>query len=274
MRGDWHRLSPDWWPTLAEQRAATVVGRADCFIHILLGNVQYDGLGYRSPPYHEPLPQPRPKPKPRPWVVPQPPLPQTRVLLVPVVAVWAKTETLMRCARCGALVVWFSLPSGSWYPFDVFPFVTTEELDLRLIGYRDIQTLHLLTCPANGYSKRREAAMKTLRPELKPGDGTIRCMQGGTAYFMIYQAIQTQPGLIHGKLNSGQGEYCAIGSYFLINKTTLSWELIDEVAAVNDSMPGLTPRQRKTRVLQWLRWKLTTLGLSGRSVAPPPKSKK
>ena len=92
-------------------------------------------------------------------------------------------------------------------------------------------------------------------------DAQVRCVSGGTAYLMILNAVRGQHGLIHGKLHCA-GEHCAIGSYFAINpRGSLPYAVIDEVAAVNDSAPGLTKRQRKQMVLRWLRWKLQTLGM-------------
>lgn len=89
-------------------------------------------------------------------------------------------------------------------------------------------------------------------------------MQNGTAYLMILNAVEQQRGLIHGKLETPKGEYCAIGSYFHVNsQTCLVDALIDEVAAVNDSMPTLTPAVRKKRMVQWLKWKLAALGMPG-----------
>lgn len=72
-----------------------------------------------------------------------------------------------------------------------------------------------------------------------------------------------QPGLVHGKLHD-HGEHCAIGSYFDINDgTSLPEPLIDEVAAVNDSVPHLSNLQRRAHVRRWLRWKLASLGMPG-----------
>lgn len=89
-------------------------------------------------------------------------------------------------------------------------------------------------------------------------------MRNGTAYLMILSAVEQQSGLLHGKLETPKGEYCAIGSYFHINKqTSLPDALIDEVAAVNDSMPKLTPAQRRKRMMRWLKWKLAALGMPG-----------
>lgn len=80
---------------------------------------------------------------------------------------------------------------------------------------------------------------------------------------MILNAVEQQQGLIHGKLEV-KGEYRAIGSYFEVNeRTCLPDSLIDEVAAVNDSMPTLTPIQRKVRMVRWLKWKLADLGMAG-----------
>lgn len=105
--------------------------------------------------------------------------------------------------------------------------------------------------------------MSKLRPTLVSGDGSSPCMRNGTAYLMILNAVETRKGLIHGELEA-RGEYCSIGSYFHINKgTSLPTALVDEVAAVNDSMPTLTPPQRKKRMIQWLKWKLADLGMCG-----------
>ena len=65
------------------------------------------------------------------------------------------------------------------------------------------------------------------------------------------------------------GEHCAIGSYFALDKhVALPMDLIDEVAAINDSMPTLTEKQRKREMLRWLRWKLTALGMTGFHTGP------
>lgn len=105
--------------------------------------------------------------------------------------------------------------------------------------------------------------MSKLRPTLKDADPTTPCMRNGTAYLMILNAVESRKGLIHGELEI-RGEYCAIGSYFHTNnRVALPSDLIDEVAAVNDSMPQLTPIQRKKRMMRWLKWKLTEVGMRG-----------
>lgn len=105
--------------------------------------------------------------------------------------------------------------------------------------------------------------MTQLRQELITAKGDEVCPSGGTAYLMILNAVKMQSGLLHGKLEE-QHEYCAIGSYFHVNKrTALTSTLIDEVAAFNDSMPAVTPRQRKLAVIRWLKWKLAREGMPG-----------
>lgn len=101
-----------------------------------------------------------------------------------------------------------------------------------------------------------------LRPETIVSDGTNYTPKNGTAYLMIYNAVQSKKKLIAGQLHK-QGESCAIGSFWDVNpKCALGWTLIDEIAAVNDSFLG-TPRQRRTVVLRWLRWKLAQCGMPG-----------
>lgn len=105
--------------------------------------------------------------------------------------------------------------------------------------------------------------MSKMRPELQNANADTYSPKGGTAYLMIFNAVQSKDGLIHGHLHEG-GASCAIGAYFDINDhTALSSAIIDEVATVNDSAPTLTPKQRKRMVTRWLRWKLQQLGMSG-----------
>ena len=105
--------------------------------------------------------------------------------------------------------------------------------------------------------------MSKLRPTLTNVAPGTPCMRNGTAYLMILNAVEQERGLIHGQLEA-KGNYCAIGSYFHINDhTCLPADLVDEVAAVNDSMPKLTSIQRKKRMMQWLKWKLADFGVSG-----------
>lgn len=103
--------------------------------------------------------------------------------------------------------------------------------------------------------------MTTLRPECKTSAPGTPCPKNGTAYLMILNAVKTKDGLIHGRLHYA-GRSCAIGSFFDVNdKMALPADIIDEVAAVNDSAPNGTPKQRKLMVAKWLRWKLKQLGM-------------
>jgi len=115
--------------------------------------------------------------------------------------------------------------------------------------------------------------MSKMRPELGRGDPGDPCPTNGTAYLMILNAVESRRGLIAGRLEA-QGEYCAIGSYFHVNRgTALPTNIIDEVAMVNDSFVNATPRQRHTRMRQWLRWKLACLGMPGFEKAKPVDTK-
>ncbi len=106
--------------------------------------------------------------------------------------------------------------------------------------------------------------MSRLRPETRAADPKEPCLKNGSAYFAIYNAVREQRGLIHGHLDNVLGEHCAIGSYFALPKhVCLPMDLIDEVAAVNDSMPTVSKPRRRLQMLRWLRWKLGTLGMPG-----------
>jgi len=105
--------------------------------------------------------------------------------------------------------------------------------------------------------------MSKLRPELGNNWKGEPVMRNGTAYLLIYRAVKDSKGLIHGRLNDGRGEHCAIGHYFNRHyNTALPESLIDEVAAVNDSMPGKTNNGRRLGVLRYLRWKLGMAGIA------------
>lgn len=112
---------------------------------------------------------------------------------------------------------------------------------------------------------------------LRPGEVTDApdryAPKGADAYYAIYGAVQSEAGLIHGRLDY-RGAHCAIGCYFEHTKQALSYHLIDEVATINDSVPHLTKKQRRTFVLRWLKWKLTLAGMPGfRTTDPPRKAK-
>lgn len=117
--------------------------------------------------------------------------------------------------------------------------------------------------------------MSTLRPEAGRAAHGSYCPTNGTAYLMVYQAVQAKDRLVHGKLHA-LGESCAIGSFWDINpRVSLYESFIDEVAAVNDSVPHYSGSQRKQYVTRWLKWKLAELGMPGFALSKcqPPKKR-
>ena len=107
--------------------------------------------------------------------------------------------------------------------------------------------------------------MSRMRKELTAAAKTTTTPTDLTAYLLILRAVEGQRGLIHGHLHKA-GASCAIGSFFDLHggKLALPTTLVDEVAAVNDAAPHLSPPARKRHMVEWLRWKLGTLGY-----APP-----
>jgi len=101
--------------------------------------------------------------------------------------------------------------------------------------------------------------MSTLRPEC--GNSTAPALPDTAALFLIRDSVAKRRSLIHGRLRDGRGGTCAIGAFWADNpKATLHSSLIDEVAAVNDSVPpNATPHQRWKKVNEWLRWRIKTL---------------
>jgi len=103
--------------------------------------------------------------------------------------------------------------------------------------------------------------MSKLRPECQTYTGNERALPDDTALFLIRQSVARRRSLIYGRLHDGRGEHCAIGAFWADNpKAVLNSSLIDEVAAVNDSVPPTaTPRERWKKVNSWLRFKIASL---------------
>jgi hypothetical protein len=101
--------------------------------------------------------------------------------------------------------------------------------------------------------------MSKLRPEC--GDSKDPAIPDDTALFLIRDAVAKRRTLIHGKLHDGKGHHCALGSFWTDNpKATINASLVDEVAAVNDSVPPTaTPQERWKKVNEWLRFKIKSL---------------
>ena len=92
-------------------------------------------------------------------------------------------------------------------------------------------------------------------------DSNEAALPDDTALFLIRESVARRRKLIYGRLHDGYGNYCAIGSFWADNPgTTLHSLLIDEVAAVNDSIPPTaTPKERWKKVNSWLRFKIASL---------------
>jgi hypothetical protein len=101
--------------------------------------------------------------------------------------------------------------------------------------------------------------MSKLRPECK--SASKPALPDDTALYLIRDSVAKRRSLIHGRLHDGHGKHCAIGCFWTDNPSAaLKSKLIDEVAAVNDSIPPTaTPHERWKKVNSWLRFKLKTL---------------
>ncbi len=97
-------------------------------------------------------------------------------------------------------------------------------------------------------------------------DSNEPAMPDDTALFLIRESVAKRRELIFGRLNDGYGNHCAIGAFWEDNpKVTLHSSLIDEVAAVNDSVPeSATAKERWKKVNSWLRFKIASLTKSTR----------
>ena len=111
----------------------------------------------------------------------------------------------------------------------------------------------------------RQALVSRLRPEVHytPGETPL---SDDTALFLMSDAVDRRQGLIYGRLNDGRGGHCAIGALWADHPhLVLSRGLVDEVAAVNDSVPPTaTAQERWRKVRSWLRWKLRVLATGKR----------
>lgn len=103
--------------------------------------------------------------------------------------------------------------------------------------------------------------MSSLRPECKDARYDSVALSDETALFLIRDSVAKRRSLIFGKLNDNKGGHCALGSFWADNpRATLHGGLVEEVAAVNDSLPPTaTPHQRWKKVNSWLRFKIATL---------------
>lgn len=107
--------------------------------------------------------------------------------------------------------------------------------------------------------------MSKLRPECsngKPGSALPR----NTLIYMIAKPVLRRRTLTHGKLDDDKGGHCAMGCFWDDNPgLSVPTDLIDEIAAVNDSIPfGAGPKKRWKEVTSWLRWKLRVIEAGGK----------
>lgn len=101
--------------------------------------------------------------------------------------------------------------------------------------------------------------MSKLRPECSTT--TKAALPDDTALFLIKESVAKRRSLIHGRLHDGRGNHCAMGAFWTDNPGAVLHErLIDEVAAVNDSIPPTaTMHERWKKVNSWLRFKIAAL---------------
>ncbi len=111
--------------------------------------------------------------------------------------------------------------------------------------------------------------MSKLRPETTAS--REKAIPYDTALYLIKESVERRSDLIYGKLHDKLGGHCAIGCFWTDNpKAVLSTDLIDEVAAVNDSVPFTASSKERWKVVSgWLRWKIR--GMSGNRIGRPPK---
>lgn len=101
--------------------------------------------------------------------------------------------------------------------------------------------------------------MSKLRPECSTSSKASLPQE--TLLYMIALAVGKRRSLIYGKLDDNKGRHCAMGCFWDDNPgLSVPTDLIDEIAAVNDSiLPSATPKERWKHVQSWLRFKLKVL---------------
>jgi hypothetical protein len=101
--------------------------------------------------------------------------------------------------------------------------------------------------------------MSTLRPECRNATPGSPCPPRDTAYFLIRESVAKRRSLAWGAFHRG-GLACAVGTFFDDHPGyALPRDVIDEVAAVNDSYKNLSEHERWKKVNSWLRWKIRVL---------------
>lgn len=108
--------------------------------------------------------------------------------------------------------------------------------------------------------------MSRLRPECGTASDNSRTLPRDTTLFLIRDAVAHRRSLIYGRLRDGKGGTCAMGAFWADNPgVTVPSDLVDEVAAVNDSVPkNALPSVRWRKVNEWLRFKIASLATGKR----------
>ena len=110
--------------------------------------------------------------------------------------------------------------------------------------------------------------MSKLRKECISAGRDETALPDDTALFLIRDSVAMRRSLIHGKLDGPNGQHCALGTFWADNPgAVLNTALVDEVAAVNDSLPSTaTPHERWKKVNSWLRFKIASLAGHGKAI--------
>ena len=105
--------------------------------------------------------------------------------------------------------------------------------------------------------------MSKLRPECGTVTDGTPALPNDTVLFLVAQSVARRRELICGRLHDGKGRHCAMGAFWTDNpKAVVNTDILDEIAAVNDSVPEhYTPQQRWKTVNSWLRLKMRSLGV-------------
>lgn len=80
-------------------------------------------------------------------------------------------------------------------------------------------------------------------------------------YYSVYEALNSARGLIYGRLRNAQGA-CAMGKYWDRHpRYGVPYDVLDEIARVNDLRPGENKFQRWQRVRRYLRARMQAYGI-------------
>lgn len=100
--------------------------------------------------------------------------------------------------------------------------------------------------------------MSKLRPECSSSKKPA--LPDDTAIYLIRDSVAKRRSLAFGQLRNNKHS-CAMGAFWDDNPNAIvNTALVDEVAAVNDSIPKTaTPHERWKKVNSWLRWKIAVM---------------